>query len=43
MKRILDEIQTGKFATEWVLENQANRASFETMRKVEAAHPLEEL
>ena len=43
MKRILDEIQTGKFATEWVLENQANRASFATMRKVEAAHPLEEL
>jgi ketol-acid reductoisomerase len=43
MKKILDEIQTGKFASEWVLENQANRASFATMRKVEAAHPLEEL
>jgi ketol-acid reductoisomerase len=43
MKQILSEIQSGKFATEWVLENQANRASFETMRKVEAAHPLEEL
>jgi ketol-acid reductoisomerase len=43
MKKRLDEIQTGKFASEWVLENQANRASFATMRKVEAAHPLEEL
>lgn len=43
MKKILGEIQSGRFATEWVLENQANRASFETMRKVEAAHPLEEL
>ncbi|MHB8895176.1 MAG: ketol-acid reductoisomerase, partial [Candidatus Geothermincolia bacterium] len=43
MKAILGEIQNGKFASEWVLENQANRASFETMRKVEAAHPLEAL
>ncbi len=43
MRRILDEIQSGRFATEWVLENQANRASFATMRRVEAAHPLEEL
>jgi ketol-acid reductoisomerase len=43
MGRILDEIQSGKFATEWVLENQANRASFATMRRMEAAHPLEKL
>ena len=43
MGHILDEIQSGKFATEWVLENQANRASFATMRRVEAAHPLEKL
>jgi len=43
MKVILDEIQSGRFASEWILENQANRASFATMRKVEAAHPLEEL
>jgi ketol-acid reductoisomerase len=43
MKRILDEVQSGRFATEWVLENQANKATFATMRRVEAAHPLEEL
>jgi ketol-acid reductoisomerase len=43
MKKILGEIQSGAFATEWVLENQANRATFATMRKNEAAHPLEEL
>ena len=43
MKKILDEIQSGQFATEWILENQANRASFATVRKVEAAHPLESL
>ena len=43
MKEILSEIQTGKFATEWILENMANRAAFEAMRKKEAAHPIEEL
>ncbi|PKQ28497.1 MAG: ketol-acid reductoisomerase [Candidatus Anoxymicrobium japonicum] len=43
MKKMLEEIQSGRFATEWILENQANCASFATMRKVEAAHPIEEL
>ncbi|MBU4241059.1 MAG: ketol-acid reductoisomerase, partial [Actinobacteria bacterium] len=43
MRTILGEIQTGKFATEWVLENQANRASFKALERQEAAHPLEEL
>ncbi len=43
MKKILEEIRSGGFATEWVLENQANRASFATMRKAEAEHPLEPL
>jgi len=28
MKKILGEIQSGQFAREWVLENQANRAGF---------------
>ncbi|MCG2795364.1 MAG: ketol-acid reductoisomerase, partial [Actinomycetia bacterium] len=39
MRTILGEIQTGKFATEWVLENQANRASFKALERQEAAHP----
>jgi len=43
MRAILEEIQTGEFATEWVLENQANRASFKALERLEAAHPLEEL
>ncbi len=43
MKRILEEIQNGVFATEWILENRANRASFEAMRKKEANHPIEEV
>jgi ketol-acid reductoisomerase len=43
MKRILAEIQSGQFAREWVLENQANRASFLAMRKRDAEHPIEEV
>jgi len=43
MRRILREIQTGQFAREWVLENQANRAGFLAMRRVEADHPIEEV
>jgi ketol-acid reductoisomerase len=43
MKRILDDVQTGRFATEWVLENQANRATMEALRRREAEHPIEEL
>ena len=43
MKKILDEIQSGQFAREWVLENQANRAGFLAMRKRDAAHPIEEV
>ena len=43
MRRILDEIQSGQFAREWVLENQANRAGFLAMRRRDAAHPIEEV
>ncbi|MFH1149670.1 MAG: ketol-acid reductoisomerase [Actinomycetota bacterium] len=43
MKRILEEIQSGRFASEWVLENQANRATMQALRAREAAHPIEEL
>jgi len=43
MKKILAEIQSGQFAREWVLENQANRAGFLAMRKRDADHPIEEV
>jgi ketol-acid reductoisomerase len=43
MRKILKEIQSGQFAREWVLENQANRAGFQAMRRVEANHPIEEV
>jgi len=43
MKRILSEIQTGRFASEWIQENQANCASFKTLRAKEATHPIEKI
>jgi ketol-acid reductoisomerase len=43
MKEILEEIQSGRFAKEWVLENRAGQASFKAMRRREAAHPIEEV
>jgi ketol-acid reductoisomerase len=43
MKRILDDIQTGKFAKDWMLENRVNQTSFKAMRAKMAAHPIEEV
>ena len=41
MKKILTEIQTGQFAKEWILENKANQAGFQAIRRRERSHPLE--
>jgi ketol-acid reductoisomerase len=43
MKKILDEIQSGRFAREWVLENQANRPVYNALLKQGEAHPIEEV
>jgi ketol-acid reductoisomerase len=43
MQRILREIQTGAFAREWILENQAGRPHFERLREEGKAHPIEEV
>lgn len=43
MKQILKEIQTGQFAREFVLENQAGKPGFTAMRRREAEHPIEEV
>lgn len=43
MRRILDEIQDGRFAREWVLENQANRPAYSALLRREAKHPMEEV
>jgi len=41
MRQILAEIQDGSFATEWILENQAGRPSFNALKRMEAEHPIE--
>jgi ketol-acid reductoisomerase len=43
MKKILDDIQTGKFVRDWMLENKVNQTSFKAMRAACAAHPIEQV
>ncbi|GMO46392.1 MAG: ketol-acid reductoisomerase [Termitinemataceae bacterium] len=43
MRGILKDIQTGKFAREWILENQVNRPAFNAMRRIESEHPIEKV
>jgi ketol-acid reductoisomerase len=43
MKRILEEIQNGSFAKEWMLENQANRPVFNALTRRGEEHPIEEV
>jgi ketol-acid reductoisomerase len=41
MKKVLEDIQTGEFAKDWILENQAGRPVFNAMKKKEENHPIE--
>ncbi len=43
MKRVLDDIRSGRFAKEWILENQANRPVFEALRRREQEHLIEQV
>ncbi len=43
MHKILSEIQSGQFAREFVLENQAGKPGFTSMRRQEAEHLIEEV
>jgi len=43
MKKLLKDVRSGKFAREWIRENEAGRPKFNEMRKKEAAHPIEEV
>jgi len=43
MKRILNEIQTGQFAKEWITENTVGRPGFLALRKRNAEHELEKV
>ncbi|HEY3486234.1 MAG TPA: ketol-acid reductoisomerase [Ilumatobacteraceae bacterium] len=43
MKKILDEIQSGKFADEWVAESESGRANFHRLRDEGKQHPIEDV
>jgi ketol-acid reductoisomerase len=43
MKKVLDEIQNGAFARNWILENQAGRPYFNARRRQEATCQMEEV
>ncbi len=43
MKKLLSEIQSGEFAREWILENQAGRPVFNAVREQEANHMIEQV
>jgi ketol-acid reductoisomerase len=43
MRKVLADIQGGKFARDWMLENKVNQTSFKATRAKLAQHPIEEV
>jgi ketol-acid reductoisomerase len=43
MREVLDDIQSGRFAKEWMLENTAGQPSFKAMRRRAAEHDIEQV
>ncbi len=43
MKRILEDIQSGRFTRDWMLENEVGQTSFKATRRREAQHGVEEV
>jgi ketol-acid reductoisomerase len=43
MRQILQEIQSGAFAREWIAENRAGQENFKRMRSEQAATPIEDV
>ncbi|HZJ99796.1 MAG TPA: ketol-acid reductoisomerase [Tissierellaceae bacterium] len=41
MKKVLEEVQDGTFAKDWILENKANRPFLNAKRRTESDHPME--
>ena len=41
MKQVLNEIQSGQFVREWMLENKVGQPSFKATRRRAAEHPIE--
>jgi ketol-acid reductoisomerase len=43
MREVLAEVQSGEFAKNWILENQANRPVFHVVNQRENNHPIEKV
>jgi ketol-acid reductoisomerase len=43
MKKILQEIQTGKFARQWISENRRGRKNYDALIKKDLDHPIEQV
>ncbi|MFV0296745.1 MAG: ketol-acid reductoisomerase, partial [Hyphomicrobiaceae bacterium] len=43
MKRVLRDIQTGQFTTEWIRECKAGQPKFKATRRLNDAHSIEEV
>lgn len=43
MKAVLTDIQNGKFAKEWIEENETGRPNYNRIKKAEAEHPIEKV
>jgi ketol-acid reductoisomerase len=43
MRSILQEIQSGEFAREWILENQAGRPVYNSMKRIDGEHLIEKV
>jgi ketol-acid reductoisomerase len=43
MRAILDEIQTGRFADEWIAESESGRPNFSALRQAGRDHPIEKV
>jgi ketol-acid reductoisomerase len=43
MRKVLDDIQSGEFAKEWIAENRAGAENFQRMREEAAGHQIEQV
>jgi ketol-acid reductoisomerase len=41
MKKVLEAVQNGDFAREWIAENDEGRPRFNRLRRENAEHPIE--
>jgi ketol-acid reductoisomerase len=43
MEQVLEEVQDGTFAREWIAENQAGRPSYTQLKEAEETHHIEQV